>query len=96
MRLSLLHLLIACQAAAQPVNCELSQRFDAGGHHRLLPYLANSVSTLLGRDEVYTPFGPVKGSDTSVEGVKRYVIEYARAGRWEHSQPSSSRLKSLE
>ncbi|KAG7562092.1 hypothetical protein FFLO_02471 [Filobasidium floriforme] len=53
------------------------------------------VSQLLGKDEVYTPLGPIRGTSTEVEGIKRYVIEYAQAERWKPSYPTQGRIKGL-
>ena len=104
MRLGILFLLIACHAvicAPIPIKAEVTDaaKSNTYNHHtqqRSITYLANRVAQLLGRDEVYIPFGPLKGTATRVEGVKRYVIEYARTKRWEHSRLTDRRLKSLE
>lgn len=103
MRLSLFHLLVVCNvvlAAAIPVRDEASPdlrhpNFYPRQPRHLFPYLANMVSQLLGKDEIYTPLGPIRGTNTAVEGVKRYVIEYAQAERWMPSSPIQGRIRSL-
>ena len=104
MRLRILFLLIACHAVicapilikAEATNAAQSNTYSHHTQQRSITYLANTVAQLLGKDEVYTPFGPVKGTATRVEGVERYVIEYARTKRWEHSRFADRRLKTLE
>jgi hypothetical protein len=104
MRLSLFHFLVVCNVvftAAIPVRDGSPPdlyRSDFHPHRprHLFPYLANMVSQLLGKDEVYTPLGPIRGTSTEVEGIKRYVVEYAQAERWKPSYPTQGRIKGLK
>ena len=104
MRLSLFHLLVVCNVAftaaipvrdGSPPDLQLSDFHPRRPRH-LFPYLANMVSQLLGKDEIYTPLGPIRGTSTEVEGIKRYVIEYGHADRWKPSYPTQGRIRGLE
>jgi hypothetical protein len=106
MRLSLLvlNLLVLCDvvvSARIPVRSgEEPDLLNSNLHHprprHLFPYLANMVSQLLGKNEIHTPLGPIRGTVTLAEGVKRYVIEYGRAERWKPSYPVHGRIRSLK
>jgi hypothetical protein len=59
--------------------------------------LANKISNLLSKNEIWTPFGPIKGIETDRQGVIRYVVRYATADqRWAEARPTEWGIESLK
>ena len=78
---------------SRTTNHSLHDTFFPG----LLHGLSNKISNLLGKNEIYTPFGPIKGIETDGQGVIRYAVRYATVDeRWAEARPTEWGIESLK